>query len=148
MKVILLKDIDNVGEAGEIKEVADGYSRNFLLPRRLAEIANKQNIKKWEKKQEQKAKTAEQDLLATEKMAEKLEGVTVDLEVKVNESGKLYAAVTTSLIAKKLKEKDFEIKKDQIALLEPIKEVGEYPVTINLDHGLEAEIVVIVGAAL
>ena len=76
----------------------------------------------------------------TEKIAEQLNGQAIEIISKVNEDGKLYAAITPAMIIKVLKEKGFDIKKDQIILPEPIKEVGEYPIVITLDHGLEAEI--------
>ena len=86
---------------------------------------------------------AEIDLALTEKIAEQLSGLDIEIEAKANEEGKYYAAISAIAIVKKLKEKGFEIKKDQIVLPESIKEAGEYPVTINLDHNLEAEIIVI-----
>lgn len=140
MKVILLKNVDDLGEAGDIKEVADGYARNFLFPQKLAEIATDENIQKLKAEKEKLAKIAENDLLVTEKIAEQLEGQLIEIKLKINEEGKLYAAVSPTMIVKALKEKGFEIQKDQIDLPEPIKEMGEYPLKINLDHGLESEI--------
>ncbi|HLD28140.1 MAG TPA: 50S ribosomal protein L9 [Patescibacteria group bacterium] len=140
MKVILLKDVEGIGDTGEIKEVADGHARNFLLPGGLAELATPENISKVKEKKEELARIAEQDLILTEKIAEQLNGQAIEIISKVNEDGKLYAAITPAMIIKVLKEKGFDIKKDQIILPEPIKEVGEYPIVITLDHGLEAEI--------
>lgn len=144
MKVILLQKVPSLGEMGEIKNVSDGYARNFLFPQKLAQIANEQAIKSLKEDQARRAKAAEKDLLSAEKIADGLSGLTVEIQGKASEGGKLYAAVTPAAIAKKLKERGFEIKKDQIKLAVPVKEAGEYPAVISLPHGLEAEITLIV----
>ncbi|MFA5029241.1 MAG: 50S ribosomal protein L9 [Patescibacteria group bacterium] len=144
MRVILTKKVPTLGEAGEVKEVADGYARNFLFSRRLAELATEENLKKLEENNKHKAKLAEKDLLLTEQLADRLNGTVVEIEEKANEVGKLYAAVSPSAIAKKLKELGLEIKKNQVTMPEPIKELGEHRALINLDHGLEVEITIIV----
>lgn len=143
MKVLLLKDIKDVGKLGEIKEASDGYARNFLFPRGLAEAATGKNIQKMKDDQAKKEKLAELDLFETEKLADRLNGITLELQGKVNAQGKFYAAIGAAKVAGKLKEKGFEIGKDQICLPEPIKEVGEYNVLINLNHGLESAITVV-----
>jgi large subunit ribosomal protein L9 len=144
MKVILLKEVKSLGLKGDIKEVADGYARNFLFPQQLAMVASEENIARVKEEQVRQAKMAEQDLILTEKIAEQLGGLILEMEGKINENGRLYAAISQAMVAKKLKEKGFDVKKGQILLAESIKELGEYPVTINLDHGLEAEITLIV----
>ena len=144
MKVILLKEVKSLGLKGDIKEVADGYARNFLFPQQLAMVASEENIARVKEEQVRQAKMAEQDLILTEKIAEQLGGLILEMEGKINENGRLYAAISQAMVAKKLKEKGFDVKKGQILLTESIKELGEYPVTINLDHGLEAEITLIV----
>ncbi|MEI6288072.1 MAG: 50S ribosomal protein L9 [bacterium] len=144
MKVILLKNVNTLGQAGDVKEVNDGYARNFLLAKKLAILATPENIANQKKEKEQLARKAEVSLLLTEKIAEKLNGTAVEIMAKVNEAGRLYASVTSSAILKKLKDKGFELQKNNIILPEPIKEPGEFKVTISLDHGLEAEIIVVV----
>jgi len=144
MKVILLKEVKSLGQVGETKEVADGYARNFLFPQKLAEVASLENINKLEKRQAQKVQEAKKGLEGSENLADKLQGVVIELTEKVNEDGKLYASITPAKIVKKLKEQGFNINKKQIALPEPIKDVGEHSVVINLDHGLEVEIAVII----
>lgn len=143
MKVILLKDMKGLGKKGEIKEAADGYARNFLLPGDLAQPATAENIFKLKRQAEEKTRMAVKDLLSAEKMASKIDGQSVEIKTKANEEGRFYAAIGAAAIAKKLKEKNFEIKKEQILLAEPIKEAGEFAVKIYLDHNLEAEITVI-----
>ncbi len=142
MKVLLLKDIKDVGNLGEIKEVADGYARNFLFPQGLAEVATEQNIQRMKQERERQEKLAESDLIQTGKLADKLNGAVLAIRGKVNAQGKFYAAISAAKIAGKLKEKGFDIRPDQIFLPEPIKEIGEYNIIINLNHGLEGEITV------
>ncbi|MFH0819693.1 MAG: 50S ribosomal protein L9 [bacterium] len=143
MKVVLLKKVPGLGEKGEIKEVSDGYVRNFLLPKKLAKIASSDALDQLQQEKEQQAKAAELDLLKTQKTAEKLESLELEIKVKVNETGKLFGAVNKALILEKIKAKGIKnLTESQIILTEPIKEVSEREVLINLPHGLEAKVMV------
>lgn len=143
MKIVLLKKVPGLGEKGEIKEVSDGYVRNFLLPKKLAKIASPDALDQLRQEKEQQAKAAELDLLKTQKTAEKLESLELEIRVKVNETGKLFGAVNKALILEKIKAKGIKnLTESQIVLVEPIKEVGEREVLINLPHGLEARVMV------
>lgn len=144
MKVILLKKVRQLGDVGEIKEVSDGYARNFLFPQGLAEAATDQAVRSLVSAKKHSVQKAEHDLLMAEKNAAKLNGLAVEISAKTNDQGKLYAAVTAAAVAKKLKEQGFDIKKSQIKFASSIKELGEYPLTVNLEHGLESEIMLIV----
>lgn len=144
MKVILLKNVEKLGKMGEVKEVADGYARNFLIPRGLAELATEKALAKIEEIKKATARKAELELKKFQELAEKLEGIEIVVKAKVGEGGKLYGSVTEEQIAQKLKEKGFEIKKGQIKLEKPIKEVGGHEVMVQLNHGLEARIYVMV----
>ncbi|MBN2402282.1 MAG: 50S ribosomal protein L9 [Spirochaetes bacterium] len=140
MKVILQKDIHNLGEAGDIKEVADGYARNYLLPRNLVMVAN-DNSKKILQHQEKvikikKAKRKKQ----SEKLLESLNNLEVKIAAQAGEEGKLFGAVTPIDIAKKLKELGYEIDKRKIAHADPIKQLGEYIIPVKLDVGLTANL--------
>lgn len=137
-----MKNIKTLGDAGDIKEVADGYARNFLFPQKLAEPATDSSIKKIQDQKAKQAKSAEHDLLETEKKAEKLNGVLVEVVGKSNDDGKLYAALTAAAIVKALKKKGFDINKDQVVMPEPIKELGEYQLKVVWNHGLESEITI------
>lgn len=148
MKVILLKKVKGLGNPGDIKDVSDGYAVNFLFPQKLAVAGTDKNIAELKNKKEQIAKQVETGLAQAEKMASALGGTVVEISGKSNEEGKLYASITPTAIAKKLQEKGFEIKPIQINLAVPIKEVGEHSVLVLFDHGLEAEITVIVGESL
>lgn len=144
VKVILLKDIDNLGKKFDVKEVRLGYARNFLLPKNLVKLATKKNLEWLEKQLERVREKSEKELAEFQKIAEKLEGLEVNFEVKVGEKGELFESINSSKISKRLKEMGFDIKKSQILLESSIKEVGEFPVKISLPHNLEAEIKVIV----
>lgn len=144
MKVILLKDIQNIGKKHDIKQVKDGYARNFLFPKRLAKSATKEAIMMLEKTKKNSAIEAEQELLKTQKTASQIDGQGIEFLVKTGEENQLFEAITAQKIIKKLKQLGIDIKKDQIELERPIKELGEFPVKINLDHHLEAKIFIIV----
>ena len=144
MKVILLQDIDGLGKKYDIKEVPDGYGRNFLLPKELAKQANNKAMLWVEKQKELKTVKAEEELKAIQKTASELDGREVEFLVKLGNKGELFENINQVKIAKKLKELGFDVKKDQINLKEPIKEVGEFPVKIVLDQGLEIDIRIIV----
>jgi large subunit ribosomal protein L9 len=144
MKVILLKDIENLGKKYEVKEVKDGYARNFLIPRGLVKIANEKNLKWLERQKELEEKKAEEELKKVQDLASAVDGQEIFISVKVSESGRLFESVTVAKIQEKLKELGFDIKKNQIDLPAPIKELGEFPVRISFPHNLEAEIKIIV----
>ncbi len=144
MKVILLKDIENIGKKGDIKKVANGYARNFLFPKKLVKIASKEVIEELEKQKELEEKKAEEELKATQEIVSKIDGLEIEMPVKVDEQGKLYGSINEVEISKILTEKRFNIKKKQIKIPQPIKEIGEHQVTILFDHNLEAEIKIIV----
>lgn len=144
MKVIIIKNVQNLGNSGEIKNVADGYARNFLIPGGYAKIATKDAIKQVEELEEKKKKKAEEELKTAEELATKLENISVIIKAKAEKSGKLYAAINSEEISKALGKKGFNISEDKIIIKEPIKEIGDYEVMINLNHGLEARINVLV----
>ena len=144
MKIVLLENIDKLGKKYEIKEVSDGYARNFLIPKGLAKLATAKNIKTAKIKKEKELKEAEEQLKKVQKIAAKIEGQEITIPLKTGEKGQLFESVTDQMIGKKLAEMGFEIKKSQIEMSKPIKKIGEYPVKINFEHGLEAEIKVIV----
>lgn len=144
MKVILIKNIKKVGSVGDIKTVADGYAINFLFPQGLAKPATVGNVNGLKKDKKKAEKQAEDGLLATEKIAERLNGMVIELTGKCNEEGTLYASISSAAIVKCLRQKGVVVKPAQINPMEPIKELGEHSVFIVLDHNLEAEITVIV----
>lgn len=143
MKVILLKNIPKLGKLGDIKEVSTGYARNYLLPQNLASEATLEAISGIESMKTKMAKEAESELREAEKMAQTLEGITVEISAKASEEGTLYSALPVSKIVSALEDKGYKIKKENINSGH-IKELGDHEVVINLTHGLEARITVIV----
>lgn len=144
MRVILLKDVDKLGKQFETKDVADGYAKNFLLPKGLAKQATK-NAMIWAKTQlEISAKKTEEDLKIVQQQASSIDGQEITVQVKVGDKDQLFESINDQKICDKLKEAGFEIEKKQIILDEPIKQLGEFPVKIKFSHNLEAEIKVVV----
>src|SRR3989344_3092023 len=144
MKVILVKDVENLGKKYDVKEVKNGYARNFLLPQKLAKAATKKALKWLEDQKEVINKEAEEELKMAQELASNLDGVEVAISVKIGEEGQLFESINNQKIAEKLKEMGFEVKKSQIKLAEPIKELGEFPIKVGLEHNLEVEISLII----
>lgn len=144
MRVIILQDIENLGKEGEVKEVANGYARNFLLPNKFVKLATKAALEELEKIKELEAKKAEEALKHTQDIVSRIDGQEIEILVKAKDTDEIYGSLTPFKISQALKKKGFDVKKTQVILKEPIKKIGEYPVTINFDHGLEAEIKIIV----
>ena len=144
MRVILLQDIDKLGKKYDIKEVKNGYARNFLIPKGLAKPAAKEALLWVETQKEIEAKKAEESLKKVQEIASMMEGLEVMISVKIGEEGQLYESISSQKISERLKEMGFEIKKTQIELPESIKELGDFPVKIKFEHNLEVEIRVIV----
>ena len=144
MRVVLLQDIDKIGKKYEVKEVADGYARNFLIRKGLAKPATQKTLEWLEVQKEIMERKAEEALKKIQEIAGALDGIEVVIPVKVGEEGQLFESVTVQKISERLKEMGFDISKNQIELAEPIKELGEFPIKIKFEHNLEAEIRVIV----
>ncbi|MBI2574100.1 MAG: 50S ribosomal protein L9 [Candidatus Wildermuthbacteria bacterium] len=144
MKVILLQDVKNIGKKFEVKEVADGYARNFLFAKKLAQPATEEAMQWLEIQKEILAQKAETELKNIQDVASQLDDLEVTIAVKIGDEGQLFESVGAQKIAERLKEMGFDMKKNQIKLEEPIKELGEFQVKLSLDHNLEAEIRVIV----
>jgi large subunit ribosomal protein L9 len=142
MKVILLKNVDKLGRIGETKEVAEGYGRNFLIPRGLARLATPGFVAKVEAQKQAAVEKAAHEQKKLKKLAKELSGVEIKIAAKVGEGGKLYGSVGVEEIAIELKRKNFEVDKDQIKLDKPIKDVGGHEIVVKLGEGLEVKILV------
>ena len=133
MKVIFIQDVKGQGKKGEEKNIADGYARNFLLPRGLAVEANKANLNNLKGQKESQAYKKEQEIKAAEEIKAKLEGVTAKITAKAGENGKLFGSVTTKDIADALKtQHGIDIDKRKIVLNGDIKTTGELTVDAKL----------------
>jgi len=144
MKVVLLKDIEKIGKKYEVKEVADGYARNYLIPRGLAKIADEESLAWAIKQQEIEEKKKAEELERVGSLVSKIDGVEIEIPVKIGDKGQLFEKVTPQKIITRLKEEGFDVKKNQIELSKDIEELGEFDVRINFEHNLEAKIKVII----
>jgi len=144
MKIILLQDVENLGKKYEIKDVKDGFARNNLLPEKLARAATKEALKWLADQKEVIEKEATEDLAKAQALATAIDGIEVTIMVKIGDEGQLFESINNQKISERLKEMGFEVKKSQITLKDPIKEIGEFPIKVNLDHNLEADIKVII----
>ena len=140
MKVILLQDVEDLGSKYEVKEVKDGYARNFLLPKKMVKLATKKELKWLESQKEMIEKEAEENLKKSQELASRLDGLEIEITMKTGEHQELFESIDKQRILKELKNLGFEVKKNQVNLEKPIKELGEYPIKLNLDFNLEAEI--------
>jgi large subunit ribosomal protein L9 len=144
MKVILLQDIENLGKKFDVKEAKNGYARNFLIPRGLVKPATREAVEQLEIQKELEEKKAEEELKNIQELASKVDGIEVVIPVKLGEKEQFFEKINVQKISEKLKELGFEIKKNQIELVNPIEELGEFPVKIKFSHNLEGEIRIIV----
>ena len=132
MKVILCHDITNIGKQGDIKDVAPGHARNFLIPKKLVMEATSSNLNIWEKQKERLAKERDKIIEAAKEIALQVEKASLTIPVQVGENGKLFGSVTNSSIAKALEDNGFKVEKHDILLPEPLKEAGVFTVEIRL----------------
>ena len=150
MEVILREHVDNLGQRGEVVKVADGYARNYLLPRKLALLATEGNKKQIERERSKfEAKEADEKRVA-EAQAERIGNVEVVIARKVGETEALYGSVTAADIADALAAKGFEVERRKLQLAEPIKRVGEVSVPVKLHRDVTVPVrvqVVAEGAA-
>lgn len=144
MKVILQENMEGVGVVGDLLEVADGFARNYLLPRRKAMVANLKNMKELEHAKRVAAEKARKEKAAFEEEAKKLSSISLTLSVKVGKEGKLFGSVTSKDIAAALKEHGHEVDRRKIQLSQPIKELGAYSVPVRLHRDVTATIPVTV----
>ncbi len=140
MEVILREHVDNLGRRGEVVKVADGYARNYLLPRKLALVATAGNKKQIERERQKfDAQEAEEKKIA-EAMTERLATADIEIARKVGETEALYGSVTSSDIADVLTAKGFDIDRRKLVLQEPIKRLGEFTVPVKLHRDVTTSI--------
>lgn len=145
MKVIFNVDVKGQGKKGELKEVSDGYARNYLLPRKLAAVATADNINALKLKEKAKAAQLARDKAEAQENAKKLSSVTVTIRAKAGSAGKLFGAVTSQEISDALREQHgIEIEKNRIVQTEPIKTFGSYEVKAKLGFEISGTISVLV----
>lgn len=140
MNLILTRDIEKLGQAGDVVKVKAGYGRNYLLPRGLAMLATEGRVKQLQHQHRVVEDRVRKEVAGHELVAKQLEGLTLDFEVKVGEEGKLFGSVTNGDIGARLAERNFSVDRRKIELPEPIKQVGEYEVTVKLHREVRAQI--------
>ncbi len=141
MKVVFLQDVKAQGKKGDIKDVSDGYARNYLLPRKLASEATADTLNAIKLKEKAKAAQAAKEKALAEEYAKKLDAVQVTVRAKAGSGGKLFGAVTNEAISKALKEQfDMDIEKNKIVQGDPIKSFGSYTVKAKLGYEVSGNI--------
>ncbi|WP_088104589.1 50S ribosomal protein L9 [Halalkalibacter urbisdiaboli] len=140
MKVIFLEDVKGKGKKGEIKNVSEGYARNYLLPNNLAAEATKGNMKNLEAQKKSEQKKAEQELDAAKAYKEELEALTVEIKAKSGEGGRLFGAVSTKQIAETLAKMKKKVDKRKILLDDPIRTLGYTDVPIKIHPEVIAKV--------
>jgi large subunit ribosomal protein L9 len=140
MEVILVEDVQHLGQAGQVVKVKDGYARNYLLPKGLAYAATEANKKKIAYEADRIAKRRATEKTAAEAEAVRLAGVHLSFSVKVGEEDKLYGSVTASDIQRRLEELGIHVDKRKIDLTEPIRALGDYRVGIKMHPEVRPEI--------
>ena len=146
MKIILKKEVANLGEAGDVVEVKGGYGQNYLIPQGFATVATPSALKQLEETKRQRAHKEAKLIADAETLAAKIEAATVKVTVKVSEAGKIYGSVTTGQIEDALKAAGIEVDKKNITIPEDIKAVGEYEGTVKCYKAIKAAIKFIVEA--
>ncbi|HKF24745.1 MAG TPA: 50S ribosomal protein L9 [Candidatus Acidoferrum sp.] len=145
MQIILQEDVEKLGHRGDVVTVKPGYARNFLLPRKLGIEATAGNMKALERIRTALAKKTATELEAAQKQAQLLDGVALGFTRKTGENDQMFGSVTTADIAEGLEAQGFKVDKRQIQLAEPIKVIGERPVTVKVFRDVTASIKVTVG---
>ena len=140
MKVILTKDMDNLGKAGALVEVKTGYGRNYLLPRQLAVLATAKNIRQLEHQKSGILARAAKEKQNMAAMAQKLSAIEVRFTRKTGAENKLFGSVTSKDIHEQLAAQGFEVERKQIHLPEPLKEVGTHEVAVKLHSDVSAKV--------
>jgi large subunit ribosomal protein L9 len=140
MQIILQEDVEKLGTRGQVVEVAEGYARNFLLPRKLALEASAGNMKRLEKMRAGFAKKEATEKEAAQKLAELLAGVSLEVARKSGENEQLFGSVTSADISEALEAKGYNVDKRKITLADPIKTIGEFEIPVKLHREVTATV--------
>ena len=140
MKVILMSDVENLGESGDVVSVKPGYARNMLIPMGLALRASKRNIAVASEQKRVATAKVERENQAMEILAKKLSKVEITIEVKVGEEEKMFGSITNKDIHKELINKGFELDKNQISINEPIKTLGIYHINVKVAKDITSDV--------
>lgn len=144
MKVIFLEDVKGKGKKGELKEVSDGYARNFLLPKKLAKEATTDNLNTFKLQEKARLAQIEREKAEANEKAKRLENLVVKISAKAGANGRLFGAVTSKEISEALEAHGMSIEKNKIVLPEPIKNYGSYEVKCKFGYEITGIIHVLV----
>lgn len=145
MKVILKQDVTKLGAAGDLVDTSDGYARNYLFPRDLAEEATPDRVKEWKAREASKKNKEEKLKNEAAETGKKLSGKTVRVQVSAGEKGKLFGSVTAANVAENIASQlGITVDKRDIRLAETVKQTGSYPFFIRLHAGIETEMTLVV----
>ncbi len=141
MKVILLKDVKGTGKKGEMKEVSDGYARNFLLPKKMAVVANNTSVKELDEKNKAQENKAQKEYEAAVELGKKIEELNVVIYTKAGEGGRLFGSITSKDIAEQIKKQhNIDVDKRKVHLNEPIRVLGSTVVDIKIHQKVTTKI--------
>jgi len=140
MKVLLVKDVKSLGKAGEIKEVKDGYGKNFLVAKGFAKVATDEVIREWEEQQKQKAMEEAEEIAQLKALKKRLEETHPVIRKRLGANGSLFGAITNHDVADALKEMGLDVDKKHIHLDHVIKATGDYEADVKLGHGIHAKL--------
>lgn len=140
VEVILRDDVQHVGKIGDVVRVKPGFARNYLFPRGLAIEANPKNLKVLEHAKRVIAVKAERDKKAAEAVAARVDGTAIRIQARAGEDGKLFGSVTNIDVERLLSEKGIEVDRRKIALAEPIKQLGTFPIEVQVGRGVKATV--------
>ena len=140
MKIILLKSQDNLGNVGDIVSVKSGYARNFLIPKKIASIASKENISSLKSWIEQESKKEANNRKNMELLAKYLDKLTLKFDLQAGEDGKLFGSVTSQMISDEIEKQGYSVDKKEIILEEPLKQTGNHFVHVDLGQDLKPKI--------
>ncbi len=144
MRIVLRSDVDNVGKKGDILEVADGFARNFLIPKKLAVPASGGAYRAWQHDIASREEKRKREREEAEIAAQRIGSTTLTMGVKVGEGGKLYGSITAKDIADALGRRGIEVDRHKIELEDPLKTLGTYKVAVKVFQGMTPEVTVVV----
>jgi large subunit ribosomal protein L9 len=140
LQVILNEDVANLGRTGDVVRVRAGYARNYLLPRKLAVMADARNLRAFENQKRIALTRREAKKNAAQKYKEQLEELILTVSARAGEEGKLFGSVTNIDVERVLREKGFDVDRRKILLVEPIKQLGDYTIAVRLEPDIEANL--------
>lgn len=139
-QLLLLEDVEDLGRSGDVVSVKPGYSRNFLLPQKKAVVADNFTLRMQAKLKDERSKRAEIDRRDAEELAQKIEGMVLTIEVKVDPDGHMYGSVAASDIVRLFEKEGIVVERRNVALLQPIKTLGVHPIHLKLKEGVPAQV--------